>query len=376
MTSARNHLLFTSGLLLSALIALPGCGDDGSPGTAGAPGAESQTIDLDDPYGGFLAVDEEPAFGDPELAAKAENEEPQEDGYAGLAVRERNRAREIEEHPARVMYSLTILWGHLWNSSDTAAVSLPPETVAWQGSLALSEGALRLLSLIDFERWEDHVLPRGGLDSLAWESVTAGFLDGLRVMVVLKADSTGAVAARELTLQLNDYLRKMSTDELEDLDELTEMGDGTRISLRAFRVDPDAGARGFCHGVWGSRGEDGRGSFSGVWTTATGNPAGFIRGHYGVNGEGKRVFFGKYIGPRGQFGGFLRGTWEPVEGDNDGTPGTWDEAAAGESGRFRGDWLSRSGDAFGEVKGHWTRRAEGSGFFSGAWQGHLVVPIS
>jgi hypothetical protein len=216
-------------------------------------------------------------------------------------------------------------------------------------------------------------LPRSGLDSLAWESVTAGLLDGLRVMVVLKADSSGAVAARELTLQLNDYVRKLSTEELEDLDELIEMGGGTAISLRAFRVDMEAGARGFCHGVWASRGEDGRGFFSGVWTTATGIRAGFIRGHYGVNGEGK-LFFGKYIGPRGQFGGFLRGTWDPAQDDGDGAPGTGDEAAAGESGRFRGDWLSRSGDAFGEVKGHWTRRQEGPGFFSGAWQGHLVVP--
>ncbi|MFH1145266.1 MAG: hypothetical protein V1774_12080, partial [Candidatus Eisenbacteria bacterium] len=311
--------------------------------------------------------------GDPALAAAAEVETPVEDGYSGLQAQERRRARTIEENPGSVLYSLTILWGNLYEDADTAAAPVAVETTEWNGSLVLSDGAIRVLSRLGFERWEDRILPRSSRDSLAWESVTADFYDGLRVMIVVPADSSGAVPVQQLSMRLNDVIREYTTADLEDLDELIEVGESARISLRAFRIGEAGQVQGFCNGYWGRLADEPVGTFRGAWISESGRPAGFMRGHYGVNQEGDHVFFGKYIGHGGRFGGFLRGTWEVTETGSE--PGAVDDdSQPAHVGRFRGQWVDRHGVALGDIKGHWASRDEGRGVFNGIWSGSRIVP--
>ncbi|MCK4412029.1 MAG: hypothetical protein KAY32_00660 [Candidatus Eisenbacteria sp.] len=369
MRFVRGSIYFTMGVLISGLLLLGGCSDENSTAAGGAITAENQTIDLDDPYGGFLAVDEAPAFGDAELAAMGACEERQRDGYAGLSAGSRQTAVELEESDDRDAYSLTILWGCLYDESDSAGVSLGDETLEWPGSLELSDGAIRLLSLINFERWEDHILRDGEPGKIAWESITHGSLDGIRVLVIVPADSSGEVPVQTLSLELGDYTRELSTTELVDLDELIELSETAKISLRAFKVDEGAEVHGFCNGFWGRRPGQKVGTFRGAWVLEDGRLVGFMRGHYGINSQDARVFFGKYIDGYGRFGGFLRGHWDVTE-----TDGVEGEESYSESGTFEGMWVNWRGNAIGSLKGHWGRREGRPGIFNGAWHGHLIVP--
>ncbi len=97
------------------------------------------------------------------------------------------------------------------------------------------------------------------------------------------------------------------------------------------------------------------GVFAGMWRGLEGRINGHLRGGYGVDEEGNRVFIGKYIGRRGEFRGLIRGTWEPGSTD--------DEMAS-----FRGQWASAGGRVEGLLGGE-TFAVEGSagGFFTGRW---------
>lgn len=341
------------GLLACGLVN-SGCGRDERPGTAADDPAGEQIVDLDAENGGFLPIDEEPAFGDPALLELAAREKGIDDGFAGLGPEGRRHVKRFEEGRHRARYSLTILWGFLPDQGDSAWGST--RSVEWKGSLEIGEGTLRLLSLIDFERWEDRVYPRVRPDSIAWTSVTSDFMDGLRLLVTV-ADSVGA-PAQPLTFHLNGYSREWTTAELEDLDELIDLGDGTRIVLRAFRADSDLEVRGFCNGIWGWPEDRPYGEFRGVWAREEGRMGGFVHGIVGYSRQGEPVFFGKFIGERGHFGGFLRGSWTRVENE----------------GRFEGEWIAKSGQVLGHVQGVWLDQSEGGGVFHGSWRGHPIAP--
>ncbi len=338
--------------LLAVGLLNSGCGRDEAPATSAVDPGTEQVLDLDAENGGFLPIDEEPAFGDPALAVLAGREEEVEDGYAGLGPEGRRHAKRLEDDHRRVRYSLTILWGFRPGAGDSLGATSPVE---WKGSLAIEEGAIRLLRLIDFERREDRVLPRTRPDSIAWTSVTSDFMDGLRLLVTV-ADS-GAPAV-PLALRLNEYTRELTTADLEDLEELIDLGDGTRVVLRSFRMDSKLEAHGFCSGLWEWPAENPCGEFRGTWTREEGRMAGFLRGIAGYNRLGEPVFFGKFTGERGNFSGFLRGSWTRSENE----------------GRFEGEWITRTGQALGRVQGVWISRAAGSGVFNGTWRGHPIAP--
>ena len=95
------------------------------------------------------------------------------------------------------------------------------------------------------------------------------------------------------------------------------------------------------------------GRFRGHWTDERGNIGGALRGHYGVNARGHRVFFGKAITHDGRFAGLLRGAWAPAED----TPG---------AGAFRGRWLNANKMTIGGLRGVYQTHADG-GTFHGAW---------
>lgn len=369
MRSLRSRAILSLGAM-AALFVLAGCSDDQTTSTGDVYDPSSQTVNLNDAYGGFLPVDEDPAFDDPVLEASAAREEPQANGYAGLSPGEQTRAHALENNPAHAAYCLALLWGEL-DLPDTDPESDPPpagDAVAWDGSLLVSAGAIKVLSLVDFERGQDELLPRAARQSLAWRSTTEGDFDGLRVLVLQPPDPTGSVSYDSLTLVVGAYTRTFQVEDLAELDELVEFADGTELSLRGFLVDPlTPAAAGFCSGRWGWAEGDSVGTFRGHWIGGRdGALVGYMRGHYGFDDQGRAVFFGKYIHLDGGFGGFLRGEWE--------ASGMEQDPIHHRHGSFHGEWVSRDGYALGRLRGHWARTSDGPGVFSGAWRGGRITP--
>jgi hypothetical protein len=97
------------------------------------------------------------------------------------------------------------------------------------------------------------------------------------------------------------------------------------------------------------------GTFAGLWTNLSGRINGFLRGGYGLDAEGNRVFYGKYIGRQGQVRGMLIGTWEPAEDET-------------HMGTFQGQWVGSGGQLEGLLGGR-AHGVEGypGGFFVGRW---------
>jgi hypothetical protein len=351
--------------VLGLALLCTGCSDTATPSGAEATPTEEQTVDLDDAYGGFRAVSESPAFGDAELAGEAADEEVQPDGYAGLSIVEREKVEQLEKGRP-VHYSFTALWGDLRNA-EAGSIVEPAEgdSVVWDGAMTLSRGGIRLVCVIAFERPGDHVLPRVVPRTLEWVSTTTAGFDGLRVMLVVPSDSLAPAEPETLRFRAGTYERVFTTDRLEDLEEVVEFSESQQISFRAFRADPAVAVGGFCRGRWGWAPEDSVGRFKGHWVRAgDGGVDGTVRGHYGVNSQGERVFFGKYIDPQGGFRGFVRGTWEAA---SQGSPGS---ESFRESGTFEGRWVDEQGGFVGHVSGRWDRRGIRWGVFTGRWRGH------
>lgn len=357
MKSQRIAMLLGLGVLGGLLMA-GGCSHD-NPTGGGALTPEDQTIDLNAPYGGFLAVDEAPAFGDAALESDMAEEEPQADGYAGISILDREAIRELEEnHPDH--YALIAVWGDLRDAHTSADITqLDGTPFEWDGSMSLTEGAIRLLSLIDFERPEDGVLPRTLPTDIAWTSITHGDRDGLRVWLIVPPSA----APETLHVKVGDYVRDFVTTDLEDLNENYEVSDSLQLSVRAFRAEPAVDLRGFMRGRWGWAPADSVGRFHGNWVSADdGSPVGTMRGHYGFNAEHEPVFFGKFIDNGGHFRGFLHGTWEATSEGNAGLPGFR------EVGTFSGRWTDEQNHDLGNLRGRWQRRGAATGVFTGCWQ--------
>ncbi len=367
--------------LLAAVWVIAGCSSDESSNVTGGSTTgdpDQQTVNLDDTYGGFLAVDEDPAFGDDELAAAISEEEAVADGYEGLDPNERARAQEMEENK-RVWYSLTVLWGNLDtpNENEVSGGSQEEDPVVWDGTMTIGLGAIRVMRLISFEHPEDHlILPRPAAGTVQWSSVTHGYLDGLRVLLIYGGDEPAAQAPDDTLHFSAGPLGTVSLpiEELEDLNVIYDIpGSVEKVSFSAFRVEEAHHVRGFMAGRWGWAEGDSVGRFRGRWMSHTGAHLGFMRGHYGENSHGDQVFFGKYIDHQGAFRGFLRGTYEILR-----TVGNPDNPAGApvnfEVGAFQGRWEDASGNQMGDLHGRWSRVGKRPGVFSGSWRGLGIAP--
>ncbi len=383
---SRSNAITSMGLvLLAGMLVLSGCGREGGTtgsGTGDALDPGQQTVDLDDPFGGLLAVDEDPAFGDDDLAAAQLSDDLVEDGYAGLDPDGRSQAQDIE-NTRRIWYSLTILWGNLASREEAGTPGTSPEPsapVRWDGSLWVESGAFRVLRQISFEDPEDHLSKRRrDPGSLEWVSVTHGDFDGLHVLL---SYATGAVNSQEEAPDDTLHFRAEPCGEvlfpvarLENLCTIIDIPDSPeKVSFTAFRVEAAAHVRGFCSGTWGWAAGDSVGRFAGRWLSYSGEARGYLRGHYGENSLGERVFFGKTIDNDGRFRGFLRGTYDVLR-----RVGNPDDPAGGpplsfEVGEFSGRWEDKEGHVLGDLHGSWSRAGRRPGVFSGSWRGMGIAP--
>jgi hypothetical protein len=107
------------------------------------------------------------------------------------------------------------------------------------------------------------------------------------------------------------------------------------------------------------------GSFRGRWVSFDGSLSGYVRGHFGINSENRKVFFGKYIDLDGNVLGIIRGTYGD---DGFETMGPGMDGYRCSIGWFRGEWVNESGTVAGQLGGHWRTVIGGAeGFFEGRW---------
>ncbi len=332
-----------------ALALAPGCSPEKSP-TATHPAGP--VVDLNAPNGGLTPSNERPAFGDGGLLHAAGQERAVVDPVAS-----RPDVRALENLPGTRFYAVTITWGML--EEDALGIGLRDgDAVDWSGGVALSRGAVLVRSLISFEPEDSLVRPRPDPRHVGWISHTAAGLDGIRLLVYAPPDSAGPDT---LVFTAGTYTRTFVTTELADLNEMVPVGDaGNQIHFQAFAADPHARLRGFLRGRWEPIAPGAQSAvFAGVWVSRFGDIAGFVEGEYGINDEGRRVFFGKYVDPDGGFVGILGGEWGISPNEHGPRPG--------QIGWFRGHWVDDAFQEQGTLHGRWRTNKDRPGYFGGSW---------
>jgi hypothetical protein len=357
-----RYALFLAVVVALSSLLIVGCGKDSTrPTENGTPAQENP--DLDEPLGGYTTQDEQPSFGDADLAASSDLEIPTQD-WIGT---DPEVLRWQVSDSVRV-YAVTFLWGAM-NSDPSIRTGGESEGAAildWSGSAKTTNGALIVRATIGFERDDYLVGPRSVREKLMWVSHTDGDFDGLRLTVLQPVAAGGDGSADSLIIETGPYQVVLPVNALASLDQTAVVDDlGNKFTIRSFQVVPQLSNRGFLGGAWLAPAQPGAfGRFQGRWVALDGSVAGTLRGIWGTNRQGERVFFGKYVDRAGTFRGILRGTWEdrgpesPSQSNRLRTHGT-----------FRGDWVDAHGIVIGTLNGHWRAARDGAdGFFEGMWK--------
>lgn len=349
----KRATLFTISLVLLTLVVwLPACQSPDSPSV----GDENyitreQTLDLDDPLGGFNLGDEPPAFDDPVLLSEFSGDE---DVAYDDPMESQERVREMERRRINRFF-VRVTWGNLDHDSTITFAT------DWSGSLTVDDGAVLLKRLIRFEPG-DHILPRTSYDLLEWESYTQPSFDGVLVKIIpvsRTSDLTTAVCNDSNTVvnfDFGPFTKSFTLAELRDMHEVFPVDEaGNAVAIDAIYFDPTSCPQGFLGGIWKHVQERPGGVFYGKWVTENGLHAGYLKGVYGTNSDGQQVFFGKYIDREGRFKGLLKGRY-------------WNTDAG--TGEFAGLWMNRHMTMEGELAGMWKAAEEGrgDGFFRARWR--------
>lgn len=295
---------------------------------------------LEQPNGGLDTTDEAPAFAaDTELADAA----IEGDTSAADALATDPATSALDRASAARGFRFIVLWGKL--PADRTAT----DARTWTGSLKVSRGGLVVRRTIGFEDRTDHlVMPRPAIDTVAFESVTKPFVDGLALTALDPAAAPPSTEPLTLTYTAADGsatytldLSKLATGPV-----VVDAGDGYKMIAVGHRRAATACDRGFMRGRWHALAPN-HGKFLGVVTDEDGAQVGHVRGIYGQRRNGEPVLFGKFIDRAGQFRGLLAGTygdgayrarWITRAGDHGTAEGTYVEASTADGGGFLGRW--------------------------------------
>jgi hypothetical protein len=291
---------------------------------------------IEQPNGGLTTTDEAPLFGDAAAFATAAVEQA---APATDAMAQDPTVVALDAQTTAAHLRVAIVWGHLPPDRSITTVT------DWSGTIAVSRGALVVKSTIGFEPATDHLLPRPDAQTVAFDSQTRPFADGLALEVIdptptagpLTLTYTPASGATPIVFAAADLLAgPVSVD----------VGTGGDRMV-AVALHHDTCTHGFLRGRWHAF-SDQVGGFLGEVADEDGHRIGRVRGIYGVKKDGSQVFFGKYIDEGGLFRGILAGKWA--------------------DGHFVGRWLDRAGD-HGAVDGrfHEASGDTGAGHFLGRW---------
>ncbi|MBK7091148.1 MAG: hypothetical protein IPH59_05430 [bacterium] len=349
MKSKIRILLF--GVLALLVVGLIGCSDNNVTPEQG----DDESINLTDNFGGYKATDEQPAFGDPDIASLEGSAEANDPIMLNPDVDSITKLLDIG------VYSVEFLWGHLELDSTEVAVT------DWSGSLTLERGAIVAVRLIRFEAGDFIVRPRLSRTVLEFESKTRPSFDGMLVYIY---DPTPSVFDTENTLTFTSgpITQTFTMSELASISTVTDVG-SNQFSVNGFKIERLACGEGYLEGRWiRPASVRGQGTFVGRWISEDGLMLGHVRGHFGNREDDVQVLFGKWISVAGLFRGFLKGEWGY---------GTDDDPSATDKGWLSGDIFNREAVAVGEFDANWVARerpgngnndrAAKHGYFRGQW---------
>jgi hypothetical protein len=341
--------------LLAAWV-VAGCDNATDSDMANDLSSRTQTVDLDDPYGGYNTADEAPAFGDEVLLAT--------DGPDGDFEINENVDTTRVDHRRPHRY-LMITWGNL------RADSLIDFSTDWSGGLCAENAVVVVKRLIRFDP-RDELLPRTSRQCVEWTSHTQPHYDGIVVeLIPMRCDSLTAASVNDrrcekpisVTFKTGPLTVTIDENELADLHRVVTVDDaGNAVAFNTTVRAPNDCANGFLAGQWrpvDDKRVDGR--FRGKWISENGLHMGYLHGVYGANRRGEHVFFGKWVNGNGRFQGLLKGHYGAFPNNtNDRRANGW----------FEGVWFSRELRVAGGLGGAWSTNDDGNvpgGFFRGRW---------
>jgi len=342
MTHTRK-LAVTAVVLLLGLT-LAGCGRQDAI-TGAAPGDDYETMDLDKDFGGLTPTDEAADFGDADFAAMdvadadSETGDALQDDPEVLAYEQAALAEGPTHGPRPEIIVLRLTWGQLAGLAEDMVD--PEDVLDWSGGLSVDRGVVVARRLILFEKPRDHLVrPRPDRGTLTWVSRTGRHFDGLVLEIIVPpaAEPDAADApVNMLRLRTEQIAFETPVADLVGQDRTVAVDDqGNAFRLEGFHLgDVDLCPKGFLGGIWVSEPrvlDDGTeapgGWFKGRWLSLWGRPVGVLRGRYGVDSAGERVFYGKAVSRDGRFLALLEGVWTPAD----------DEGRGG----FQGRWFNRA----------------------------------
>jgi hypothetical protein len=349
----KQGMFLTAIVILAIALWIPACQSPDNPGSLDQDLlTRDQTIDLDDPYGGFNLADEPTAFDDPVLLSEFSGAEDVE--FAD-PIEEQQQIREMEWLRLNRFF-IRVTWGNLERDSTITFAT------DWSGSLTVDNGVVLLKRVIQFEP-DDHIVPRVRRDLLEWISHTGPSFDGIIIKVLPVPTVTAAAMCNDSNTVVNfdfgPFTKSYSLAELRDIHDIIPVdAAGNAVSIDAIRIDPLSCPQGFLRGVWKDVPDRPGGVFFGKWESENGMILGHLKGVYGVNSKGDHVMFGKYIDCSGRFRGIIRGRY-------------WHGEEQGQGG-FAGVWMNRNMLLVGELAGAWKtgENQYGDGFFRGQWRMH------
>jgi hypothetical protein len=308
--------------------------------------AEVEVPDLEEEFGGYRPTDEAPGFGDPGMLQEfGEDEE-----VADLLQNDPQLAEDIGNSLVEV-YFLRITWGNLqWDTTSTTLLD-------WSGSAQIDKGTLVLLRTIRFERGDYIHRPRPDRQTLEWTSYTRPHFDGIYVAIVVRPDDTTS-AEGTLTFSTAPFSRTFAFSELDSINVVYSVDDqGNEIAFVGHKKQLVPCGNGFLEGRW-IRTQRHQGVVKGRWINRDGSLAGHFQGHWGKRNNGRQMFFGKCIGPNGEFKWLIRARWE------------YSHSHGEDGGSFMGEWFDRNGQRKGVVGGHFRVGGEHGkkGSLQGRWR--------
>jgi hypothetical protein len=376
------RLLGLLAMLGLIILGAAGCSETGVTETAQVAVDDYDDMDMDKAYGGLTMTDEEAAFGDEYftgtdyLYEEAEADDPLQQEtdptlVADVLAYEDEVANGDPNGPQRpVITVVRMLWGQLDGLPEDITDNAGDLSVYnWSGRLQVDRGIAVVRRVILFERPWDHLLPRPDRRTVAWTSFTGPHFDGLVVQIIeppVEADpgvTPPPVNMLRLSMPEVGIELAFPMPEVDGLDEtypVDEAGNALRLEGHLL-TDVDLCPKGFLGGVWiadplfdeeGDQVADG--FFKGRWVDIFGRMRGYLRGRYGVNDAGEKVFFGKYISRSGRCRGLLAGHYgsDPESG----------------RGAFQGEWINAAETVEGVLGGHYIQIPERpGGFFAGRW---------
>jgi hypothetical protein len=296
------------------------------------------TANLDKANGGLDTADEAPAFGAEDQLAAAQIES---DDQANDSLANDPSTTSMDQASNGKGMRVIVIWGKVPGDPNAT------ETRDWSGSFKISTGGLVVRRTIGFEPSTDKLLPRTSIDTVAFDSQTRPFVDGL-ALTVLEPDATATTPAPTLTYTANtggvSYALDLS--QLVSGPIVVDAGNGFKMIAVGHRRAAGACDSGFMHGRWHQLSTN-VGDFLGVVTDDNGIPSGHVRGIWGQRKNGDEVVFGKFIDDAGKFRGLLTGTfangkyttqWIDRQGAHGTATGAYFAGSTANTGHFLGRW--------------------------------------